>query len=151
MGRFEFRRRYEPRVLEELPPPRRRWSFQVPTVVLFALLLLLLWRGGASLQKVDHTVRDAYYVALTRIEIHNVAEQVRLHHLAEQGYPVDFRGFLASFQRKRGPKPPWTDFWGQEYVLEPGPKTFDVRSAGPDHRYYTRDDLVARREILPKR
>lgn len=153
MSRVRLRRRPPVRPLEDemFPVPRRRWRiWRLPTWVLLALLVAVLWWHGFSLTRVHRTLEDAYLVALTRVEIHNIAEQVRLHHLAEERYPDDFKTFLTTFQRTREGHPPWADLWGRDYLLERGPESFEVRSAGPDLRYYTRDDRVAQGSILPK-
>lgn len=129
--------------------PRRRW--RVPFTLVLLVALGVLWWHGFSLQRVHRTIMDAYLVALTRVEIYNIAEQVRLHHLAEEQFPADFKTFLATFQRKRNGQPPWMDLWGREYLLDILPAdTFEVRSAGPDRRYYTKDDRVERGSVLPK-
>lgn len=122
----------------------------MPTALLLLLALGFLWWHGFSPRRAHRAVMDAWLVALTRVEVHNIAEQVRLHHLAEERYPDDFKTFLATFQRSRDGNPPWTDLWGRDYLLEAGPQSFEVRSAGPDRRYYTRDDRVSRGSILPR-
>lgn len=141
-----------PEIEEEEKFPRPRWRpWRVPFALLLVLGVGVLWWHGWSLQRVHRTIMDAYLVALTRVEVYNIAEQVRLHHLAEEQYPADFKTFLATFQRTRNGQPPWMDLWGRAYILDilPG-EEFEVRSAGPDRRYYTRDDRVERGSVLPK-
>lgn len=155
MGPIETVRlkRYRPR---PDPPPRAarrrsrpRWGV-FPLFLIAVLVGTVLWGTGWTPARVRRAADDRRNLLLARLEVHNVSEQVRLHHLAEERYPVDFRHFLTVALRPRAGHAAWEDPWGTEYVLTELPQwEFEVRCAGPDRRHYTRDDLVRRGSVLP--
>lgn len=136
---------------EAWPVPRRARSWRVPVaLLLLAGLGLAAWNGW-SLRRVHHAIDRGWRQAITHLEVHNISEQVRLHHLAEGRYPVDFKSFMGTIRRPRSDRRPWQDAWGGEFLLDAGSGTFEVRSPGPDRRPYTRDDLVVKAHVLPAR
>ena len=151
MGKCSWQGRHRAGACEA--PARRSFSWRPRLPVGFLLLLALLVflvRQGWTLSSADRAVRQATMQAFTRVDLYHISEQVRIHHLVEERYPFDFRTFLASSRKAARGRKPWQDAWGGEYVLEPGPKGFEVRSPGPDRLPYTRDDLVVKAEILPR-
>ena len=136
----------------EVPVRRSRlWRPRIPVglLVLVALLVLMV-RQGWTPSFADRALRQATTRAFTQVDLYHLSEQVRIHHLVEERYPADFRTFLASSRKAVRGRQPWQDAWGGEYLLEPGPRGFEVRSPGPDRLPYTRDDLVVKGEVLPK-
>ena len=139
--------------MEQRPQRRpRRIRIRVPWTTLLGLLLVaglaVALYTGWTLRRVDRALQKVTTQAVTRLELKEIAELVRLNHLATESYPADFPSFLAASRRPRKGRKPWQDSWGGEFRLKTGAQGFEVRSPGPDRMPYTRDDLVERGSVV---
>lgn len=100
---------------------------------------------GAALVWLKHTRDRAdleFRLLQTELELKAVAVLVRSHYAATGEMPRDLQKFLEQNLKKNKQYGAGQDFWGRDYLLEELTDGFRVRSAGPDGRPWTEDDLV---------
>ncbi|MBI3924449.1 MAG: hypothetical protein HY319_02810 [Armatimonadetes bacterium] len=106
------------------------------------VLVLLLVAGLAWLEHTRSRSDREFRTLQTQLEMKAVAVLVRSNVAATGGMPEDLQQFLAQNLKKNKEYGAGKDFWGSDYTVEEFPDHFEVRSAGPDGKPRTPDDLT---------
>ena len=107
---------------------------------------VVIYSNSGSIAKSLNIVDKVQVAASAGIEMKGIAEAVALEYSSEGTLPVeDFGKFLRENMREKSGKETrdhTKDMWGTEYKLAIKPPGFEVRSAGPDKAWGTKDDLA---------
>lgn len=110
-----------------------------------AALGLVAYANSDELAKSLNIITKVQVAATSGIEMQGIAEAVAQEYTSEGTLPVaDFGKFLRESMREKGGKNTrdrTRDLWGTEYQLVVKGEGFEVRSAGPDTKWNTGDDL----------
>lgn len=102
--------------------------------------------GTQALKKSADTVTKVGAAATYEIEMAGIADAVAMEYTENERLPLDnFSDFLRQNMREaRGgnKRDRAKDPWGTDYKLAQAPNGFEVRSAGPDTEWGTKDDLT---------
>ncbi|MHB2016412.1 MAG: hypothetical protein ACYCW6_05635 [Candidatus Xenobia bacterium] len=123
----------------------RTLSRMVTFLLLVLLTLWMIWTGRRLLQQGTTACRQVLAV----FELHNLGELVEHDWVVTNQVPQNLRSLIeTNFARPaRGQRPPWKDPWWTPYRMDVFQKHVRLRSAGPDRRHYTSDDLVYELEL----
>ncbi len=127
-----------------IPKPAR--PVQMASLGLLAVCSLLV--GANKLlnhyrQKMQNAAQREVNRVKTELEMSAQLRLLRQYYLSNAALPKDPMGYLKPFLKDNKPFPRGCDFWGHEYRVDSDPDGFAMRSAGPDGKMETRDDLVA--------
>lgn len=100
-----------------------------------ALVVAVFWWNDGS-GMTWQRVKTPWLCLWTRYELSIAAQDLR------EAYVNDGRAPAAPIEHLRATGNHAKDPWGLDYVFEESLEGFTLRSAGPDRRFRTRDDLV---------
>ena len=123
--------------------PRDTAKFMLFPRFLLCLCLVMLARGAYARHRMwEHRVSNQIKHTETVMEMSVAGRLLRHYHTAFDALPKDPVKYIATSLRVNKPHPRGCDFWGTPYRVEACNDGFKVRSAGPDCKFGTRDDLT---------
>ena len=121
------------------PQTREDWLAFLITLLLLGSALTLGWRYHREAgQWFDIQVRGTK----TQLEMSSILHLLKQYYLANGSIPERPIEYIKPSLKPNKAFPPGCDFWGSTYMLASDPDGFWLRSAGPDRKPNTSDDLV---------
>lgn len=119
----------------------------IKKLLLFALALLAI---GMAVPNTREEIRaraitpvfDAIGARLAPGRLEAMADQLDVRLERAEGFPGSFEAWL-----RRDYTGPELDPWDNPWILEPGRRSYNVASAGPDGQRGTEDDIVVTRDL----
>jgi hypothetical protein len=96
------------------------------TFLTYVFSMLLVLAFGVSLYFSINVTAENMKLPAASEEIDMLRYEIAVHRVEKGGYPPSMEG---------------TDPWGNPYIYKPGEESFSIRSAGPDGKPGTGDDV----------